>query len=57
MLAPKPGRETLEDIKGETKRLVEKGKDMMHSCEDEFDDMLDDVLPEPDTIEFDLENE
>ena len=57
MLAPKPGRETLEDIKDETKRLVEKGKGMMASYEDEFDDVLDDVLPEPDTIEFDLENE
>lgn len=57
MLAPKPGRETIEDIKDETMRLVEKGKDMMGHCEDEFDDVLDDVLPEPDTIEFDLENE
>lgn len=57
VLAPKPGRDTLDDIKDETMRLVEKGKGMMHGCceEDEMED--DDMLPEPEAIEFDMEME
>ena len=56
ILAPKPGRETLDDIKDETFRLMEKGKDMMGSCccEEDFED---EELPEPDAIEFDMEME
>ncbi len=53
ILAPKPGKETIEDIKGETKKLVEKGKEMIPCCGEEEDD----GLPEPDVIEFDMDEE
>ncbi len=54
MLAPKPGKETFEDIKGETLKLVEKGKDLVHCCEEELDEE-EEALPEPDAIEFEME--
>ncbi len=61
VLAPKPGRDTIEDIKDETMRLVEKGKDMVQGCYecDELDEEYEEgaELPEPETIEFDLEEE
>ena len=56
VLAPKPGRDTLDDIKDETLRLVEKGKDMVQGCCTEVDEESDD-LPEPEAIEFDMDEE
>lgn len=56
ILAPKPGRETLDDIKDETFRLMEKGKGMMGGCCCD-EDIESDELPEPEAIEFDMEIE
>jgi len=55
ILAPKPGRETIDDIKDETLKLVEKGKDMMGGCCYEEEEA--EGLPEPEGIDFDVEVE
>jgi len=56
VLAPKPGRDTIEDIKDETMRFVEMGKDMVGGCCKEAEEDSDD-LPEPEAIEFDMDEE
>ena len=55
ILAPKPGRETIDDIKDETMKLVGKGKEMMGGCCCEEEEA--ECLPEPEAIEFDVEIE
>lgn len=56
ILAPKPGRETFDDIKDETLKLVGKGKEMMGGCCCE-EDLEEEGLPEPEAIDFEVEIE